>query len=98
MASSEGSGSSASDHSGGQVEGGLRIVLVTYMIGYMKTGSQIRKFRPDPFHVGTKANFDVLEASLLESLELLVDIMNRVHTERGSSNPKSEAAKVDGHL
>lgn len=56
--------------------------------------SQIGKFRPNPFHVGTKSNFDELKASLLKSLELLGDIVDRVHTERGGSNTKSEAAKV----
>lgn len=59
---------------------------------------EIRKFRPDPFHVGTKANFDVLKTSLLEGPELIVDIVDGVHTERGSSNAKSEVAKVVGHF
>lgn len=60
--------------------------------------SQIRKLRPDSFHVGTKANFDVLKTSLLEGPELIVDIVDGVHTERGSSNAKSEVAKVVGHF
>lgn len=78
--------------------GATYCTLVTHNDRMYEDDSQIRKFRPDPFHVGTKANFDVLKTSLLEGPELIVDIVDGVHTERGSSNAKSEVAKVVGHF
>lgn len=95
MASSDGSGSSASDHAGGQVDAGLKGQCVHVEVVH----SQIGRLEANPGHVLAEPELEILEAGLLQCRELELQRVARRHAERRGGDTKADPFKrvCDGH-